>query len=204
MLLPRFCLITNRMLCDNLLYVVEEALRGGVRMIQLREKDLVSREWYHLAVEMRRLTRKYNALLIVNDRVDVALSVGADGIHVGKSSLPIPVIKKMISSHKKMLIGYSSHSLSEVQEVAREGVDWVSFSPIYYTPSKERYGEPQGIDRLKEVIKAVDIPVYALGGISIDNIDDVMATGCYGVSLISEIISSKNPYETTLSLLSHF
>ncbi|MDH4129807.1 MAG: thiamine phosphate synthase, partial [Spirochaetota bacterium] len=158
---------------------------------------------YNIACKIRKISKKYNSLLIINDRIDIALAVEADGIHVGKNSLPISAIKKLMSQHNhKLLIGYSTHSLKEAKELESEGVDWITFSPIYQSQSKSKYLSPKGLSSLEELVKNISIPVYALGGIKQTNIKDVMCTGVYGVALISEIISSNNPKQTANNLLS--
>jgi thiamine-phosphate pyrophosphorylase len=141
-------------------------------------------------------------MLIINDRVDIALSVDADGVHVGKSSLGIPIIKRLLSkANKDLLIGYSAHSLDESIMAERSGVDWVTFSPIYYTPSKIDYGKPQGIRQLIKLIDKLNIPIYALGGVNILNANEVCKTGVYGIALISNIISSKDPKDSAKEMI---
>ncbi len=171
-------------------------------MFQLREKDLSSRELLELAGDFRELSRRFNALLIINDRLDIALAVGADGIHVSKSSMPVPIIKNtLLRLNQKMMIGYSAHSLDEALKVMAYGVDWITFSPIFDTSSKRSFGPPQGIDSLVEVINRVDIPVFALGGIKVHNIQSLEKTQVHGVALISEIIGSNDPISMTQRIL---
>ncbi len=201
MTLPKLYLITDRTLCKNIFYTIEQALIAGVRMIQLREKDLSSAELYNMAYKMRELTNKYNAMLIINDRVDIALSVDADGIHVGKDSLSIPIIKNVLyRANKQLLIGYSAHSLKESIMVEDHGANWITFSPIYYTRSKMLYGRPQGIDRLIEITSRISIPVYALGGINNFNAVEVSKVA-YGIALISQIIGSTDPKHSAEEML---
>lgn len=197
-------MITDRKQCYNLLETVEKALKGGVKMVQLREKDLESKALYDLALQMRALTKKYDSLFIVNDRIDIALASEADGIHIGAKSLPISEISKQIrSSHRsRFYVGYSAHSLAEAQALEEVGVNWVTMSPIYESTSKPGYGPAIGLDELRKVIKLLSIPVYALGGIGSSNIEEVMSTGVYGVALISEIMASENPENSTRKILS--
>jgi len=200
-MLSKLYLITDSQQCHDILALIEKALKGGVRLIQLREKKLSSQSLFHLAQKCRKLTLQYHAKLIINDRIDIALSVEADGLHVGKNSLPITVLKKLCKN-QPLMIGYSAHSLSEAIAIEKEGVDWITFSPIYETASKMMYGLPQGIKKLSEVVNHLSIPVYALGGITINRIDELMQTGVYGVALISEIIASQEPDKVTQTLLS--
>ncbi len=200
--LPKLYLISDRLGCQNLYSTVEESFKGGLRMFQLREKDLSSRELLELARDFRELSHRFNALLIINDRLDIALAVGADGIHVGINSMPVPIIKNTLSRlNQDMMIGYSAHSLDEALKVMTYGVDWITYSPIFDTPSKKSFGPPQGVDSLIEVINRVDIPVFALGGIKVHNIEKLKHTGVHGLAVISEIISTDDPMAMTQRIL---
>ncbi len=196
--LPRLFLITDRTqaLGRPLLDVVKAALEGGVGLIQLREKDLSGRELFSLAREMRKLTTVYGAKLLINDRVDIALAVGADGVHLGRHSVSVKDAKRAFNStHPSSfvpIIGVSTHSLEEALQARSDGADFITFGPVYLTPSKAAYGEPVGIDKLREVSKAVSIPIYALGGIKGDNIEEVLSVGAYGVAMISAIMAAKD------------
>lgn len=179
--------------------VVADALAGGVRSIQLREKDLPACRLFELALQLRSLTREYNARLLINDRLDIALAVGADGVHIGAESLPLADVRRL--SGPDLLIGYSAHALGEALRAERDGADFVTFGPVYPTPSKLKYGEPLGVSQLAEVVSSLRIPVFALGGVKKTLVSEVMASGCYGVALISEIISATDPQNAARSLL---
>ena len=139
-------LITDRkQTCGRpLLDVVEEALKGGVRAVQLREKDLTSRELYELAYEMRKLTSRFNARLFLNDRLDIAMAVEADGVHLGINSIPVYKARKVLGEQK--LIGVSCHNQVNAITAQEKGADFITFGPVYYTASKAAYGEPLGLD----------------------------------------------------------
>lgn len=184
----------------RLLDVVEDALKGGVRGVQLREKDLSSRELYELAYDMRKLTVKYGAKLIINDRIDVALAVEADGVHLGYNSLPVHRARKLLGSGR--LIGLSCHNQVNAIMAQENGADFITFGPIYYTPSKANYGKPVGVESLETVCRLLDIPVYALGGIKKETIKDVMAAGASGISLVSAIIASDDPVAEAQAMIS--
>jgi thiamine-phosphate pyrophosphorylase len=194
-------LITDRRLGGgrDLLLVVEEALEGGVKAVQLREKDLSSRDMYELAFAMRKLTARYNAGLFINDRVDIALAVDADGVHLGGNSLPIHRARKVLG--KKRLIGVSCHN--QVNAVAAQdfGADFITYGPVFHTPSKAAYGSPVGIDSLREVAPRLRIPVFALGGITSRNTRQVLDAGAHGIALISAVIAAENPREEARTLL---
>ena len=208
-MLPNLYLITDRKQCSNLIDTIKMSLDGGLKLIQLREKDLSTKELFDLATEIKSLTDEYDAQLIINDRVDVALAIEADGVHIGVGSLPIDKIKALSSNSKlkshssKFLIGYSAHSLKEAVEVEKH-VDYIFFSPIFPTPSKMKYGNPQGLEKLKEVVAKISIPVYALGGIKLSNLSDILETEVHGVALISEVIASSDPMKATRNLIDLF
>jgi thiamine-phosphate pyrophosphorylase len=186
-------LITDRHQTGNLrlVDVVEDALKGGVRGVQLREKDLSSRELYELAYEMRKLTSRYGAKLLINDRVDIALAVEADGVHLGLNSMPIHRVRRLLGNSK--LIGLSCHNQINAIMAQENGADLITFGPVYYTPSKANYGKPVGVEKLEIVTHLLEIPVFALGGIKQDNILEVTAAGATGIALVSAIIASDDP-----------
>jgi thiamine-phosphate pyrophosphorylase len=187
------CLITDRSQTQgrDLLWVLEQALDGGVKAVQLREKDLGGKELFELAEKTRRLCNRYNARLFINDRLDVALAVEADGAQLGKTSIPIESARNLLGPQK--LIGASVHALTEATEAERSGADFILFGPVYFTPSKAAYGPPQGLTALKQLVEKISSPIYAIGGIKPQNIEETKRTGIRGVALISAILNSDNP-----------
>lgn len=183
----RLSLPPERLLLDTL----EQALDGGVRAVQLREKDLSAKDLFELAVKIRALTRRYDARLLINDRIDVALAVDADGVHLAHNSLPVALARELLGPHK--LIGVSTHQLDEIHTAARNGADFLTFSPIYQTPSKIAYGPPQGLERLRHACQISSLPIFALGGIRLDRIHEVRAAGAHGAAVISAIFSAADP-----------
>jgi thiamine-phosphate pyrophosphorylase len=186
-------LITDRKLTQgrDLCAVLERALEGGVKAIQLREKDLDGKEIFALADKLSVICHRYNAELFINDRIDVALAVDAAGVQLGKTSLPIATARRLMGSGK--LIGYSTHSPQEAKQAERAGADFVLFGPVYFTPSKAPYGAPQGLTPLKETVGQIALPVYAIGGINPANLAQTMNTGIHGIALISAIIAANDP-----------
>jgi thiamine-phosphate pyrophosphorylase len=184
---------------QDLPWVLERALEGGVGAVQLREKDLGGKELFLLAEATRRLTQRYRALLFINDRIDIALAVEADGVQLGKACLPIVAARRLLGAHK--MIGASTHSLEEAWAAEQSGADFVLFGPIFLTPSKISYGEPQGLAALKEIVEKIALPVYAIGGIKPENIVETRDTGVRGVALISAVMSARDPTEATRSIL---
>ncbi len=195
-------LITDRKLfSDNfsLFTAVEEALKVGLKAVQLREKDLGTRELLGMAYRMRELTSAYKAKLFINDRVDIALAVEADGVQLGKEGIPAHAVRKTFRD--KLVISVSTHSLDEALEAERGGADFITLGPIYHTPSKIKYGEPIGIETLKKVKAKISIPVLAIGGIKLDRAREVKEAGADGIAFISAILTAENIRETTKEFL---
>lgn len=183
----------------TLIETVEAALRGGVRAVQLREKDLPAAQLLPLAVELRALTNHYNARLLINDRVDVALAVAADGVHLGGHSLPPASVRRLLGPER--LIGVSTHHLKEIAAAAASGADFVTFGPVFATPSKAGFGPPLGLDALRTACESSPIPVFALGGISAGGRPLLHACGAGRFAVISAIIAAPSPETAARALL---
>ncbi len=175
----------------DLLTAVEEALKGGVDALQLRDKDMPDAERLALAHQLRVLTRRYRARLLINGSVEIALAVEADGVHLGTSSQPVAEARRLLGP--KRLIGYSAHSLEELTLVTRQGADFATFSPVFFTPSKASYGPPQGLERLAAACSISPIPIFALGGIDQHRMTAIRQTGAQGIAVISAILASNEP-----------
>lgn len=185
-------LITDRKLFqdeEGLFRAVEQALEAGVRAVQLREKDLGVRDLLRMAYRMRGLTRSFSARLFINDRVDVALAAEADGVHLGATGMPAHAAKK--ASSGRLLVGASTHTREEAEIAQREGADFITFGPVYETPSKLRYGRPVGTAALEEIRRAIALPVFAIGGIRKENVTEVMKAGADGIAVISAVLASR-------------
>ena len=178
--LQKFYAITDRKQFKKpFLYQIEEILRNKTQMIQIREKDLNTKELLSICKEVKCIMQSYkNSCLIINERVDIAILCGADGVHLPENSFDVKDVKK---SFPHLIVGKSCHSLECAKVAEEQGADYITFSPIFYVPNK---GKPQGLDKLKEVVNQISIPVYALGGINSSNIDDVLKTGVFGVASI--------------------
>ena len=170
---------------------VEAALRGGVRAVQLREKDLGAAELLPLAMELRDLTRRFAARLLINDRIDVALAVDADGVHLGGHSLPVTVARRLLGAEK--LIGVSTHRPGEIALATAAGADFVTFGPVFTTPSKAGFGPPLGVAALRAACTAGQLPVFALGGIKANHLPELTGSGAHGIAVISAIIATPDP-----------
>jgi thiamine-phosphate pyrophosphorylase len=183
----------------DLLWLLEQALDAGVKAIQLREKDLGGRDLFLLAEKVSNLCQSYRSALFVNERIDIALAVNAAGVQLGNASVPVALARELLGAQK--MIGLSTHSFGEALEAQQQGADFVLFGPVYFTPSKATYGAPQGLNKLKEVVEKISLPVYAIGGIKPENILDLKRLGVSGVALISAIMSSDAPKNATTDLL---
>ena len=183
----------------DLLWILEQALDGGVKAIQLREKDLSGKDLFSLAERVHGLCQRYDAALLINDRVDVAMAVDAAGVQLNKLSVPVRTARALLGTQK--IIGASTHSLKEASEAEQAGADFVLFGPVYFTPSKAAYGPPQGLTALKTIVANISLPVYAIGGIKLENIDATRKLGVRGVALISAIVSAASPKEATETIL---
>lgn len=150
-------------------------------------------------MELRSITSAFGARLFINDRLDVALAVGADGVHLGAASLPIREARRLAGP--RFLIGYSAHACDEACQAEADGADFITFGPVYHTPSKASFGPPFGVGALKMVCSRVNIPVFALGGVKITSISEVLAAGAGGIALISAIMASSDPRQAAVSLL---
>jgi thiamine-phosphate pyrophosphorylase len=195
-------LITDRKLFDaqcTMYLALETALAAGVRAVQLREKDLSIRDLLDMAYWMRELTNEYDAKLFINDRVDVALAVDADGVHLGQNSITVHAVRK-IAGHK-LLTGVSTHSIDEAIEAEKDGADFITIGPIYETPSKLSYGQPVGINSIRDIKSRISIPALAIGGIKPDKVKEAIKTGADGIALISGILTAKNIKQTTEDFL---
>ena len=188
----RLYVITNRQLCGDrtLTEVVGEVCRGGVKAIQLREKDLPAKSIFNLAQEIQQICKRTGAKLLINDRFDIAGAVGADGVHLTSKSLPVEIVRKNFNSDK--LVGVSTHSLEEARRAQDSGADFVLFGPIYPTPSKAAYGHPQGLTKLQEVARSVAIPVFAVGGMTPEKAKECVESDAFGVAVISSVMSTRD------------
>ncbi len=195
------CLVTDRHQAGSrdLFAVVGQALQAGVRAVQLREKDLATRDLYDLAGKLLAMTRGAGAALLINDRVDVAMALATDGVHLTRRSLPPREARSLLGPEK--LIGISCHSLAEVREAEDGGVDFVVLGPIFETPSKARFGPPLTTAILRQARATTSLPILAIGGINSLRVPEVMAAGADGVSVISAVMAAPDPGAAASQLL---
>jgi thiamine-phosphate pyrophosphorylase len=185
--------ITHRRVAGDrsILDVVRAAIRGGASVVQLREKTATTREMVELGQALGEITRPAGVPLIVNDRLDVALAIAAEGVHVGHDDMPVGLARRLIGPD--LLLGASPETLSEARQMERDGADYLGVGDVYGTPSKSDAGTPIGVDGLTEVIRAVSIPVVAIGGITLENAGAVIQAGAAGVAVISAVVGAPDP-----------
>jgi thiamine-phosphate pyrophosphorylase len=191
--IPRLYVVSDRQQTQArpLAQVMTSAAQGGAGMVQLREKDLSARELFALGTELQGALATHGVPLLINDRLDVALALGAAGAHLAGHSLSTAHARRVLGPHK--LIGVSTHSLAQARAAMDEGADFIVFGPVFETPSKMAYGLPQGLRQLADVVRHVTIPVLAIGGIDADNLTLVMREGAHGVAMIRAILAAPDP-----------
>jgi thiamine-phosphate pyrophosphorylase len=176
---------------------VQQALDGGVDWVQLRDKTGSAAAMYQQAEHLRALTRPRQARLSINDRLDVALAVKADGVHLAGQSLPVGAAARVAQG--RLLVGRSVHGLAEAQAAVAEGADYLTFGHVFPTQSHPGL-PPHGLEELRQVVDTVDVPVLAIGGISTQTLEPVLATGCAGIAVISAILSAIDPRQAAAQL----
>jgi thiamine-phosphate pyrophosphorylase len=185
-------LVTDRRLASEefLSRLLREAADAGVDRIQIREKDLGGRQLLRLVRQALDCVEGRRTTLFVNDRLDVALSLPVHGLHLGRSSLPPEVARRIAGD--ELVIGSSAHNLEEALEAQENGADYLFVGPVYPTPSKEAYGDPLGTARLETIVRRVRIPVYAIGGIVPDRLEELRHVPLTGVAMISAFVRARS------------
>lgn len=186
---------------EKFLKTIEEAIKGGVSVVQIREKTAETLDFYNLALRVKEITTKYNVPLIINDRVDVALAIDADGVHVGQSDMPCDVTRKLIGNNK--ILGVSAATIPEAQKAQKDGADYIGTGAVFPTATKDDAPSITKQD-LKEIVESIDIPVVAIGGINHDNASELTDTGIAGLSVVSAIMNADNPKKASKELLNIF
>ncbi len=186
---------------EKFLKTIEESIRGGVSVVQIREKTADTLDFYNLALKVKEITSRYDVPLIINDRVDVALAIDADGVHVGQSDMPCEVTRKLVGPNK--IVGVSAATIEEAKKAEKDGADYIGTGAVFPTATKD--DAPKITKKeLKEVADSINIPVVAIGGITLENAHELKDTGIKGLSVVSAIMSSQNPKESSQKLLNIF
>lgn len=189
-------ILAGRDLCK----AVEESIKGGATVVQLREKNVSDEEFLEIAKNLQKITRKYNIPLIINDNVEIAKEIDAEGVHIGQSDDTLSHARKLLGEDK--IIGVSVCSIEETRKALEGGADYLGIGAVFYTGSKKDINKPLGIENLKKIVDIIDIPSVAIGGIHLDNIEDTMSTGVDGVAVISEILGKEDIKKATEVLAS--
>jgi thiamine-phosphate pyrophosphorylase len=192
--------ITNRKAAGGrpLTEVVQAAVAGGATIVQLREKTATTREMIELGWALHEITQAAGIRLIVNDRVDVALAIAAEGVHVGQDDMPAPLVRRLIGLDR--ILGVSAGTVAEARQAEADGADYIGVGDVFGTPSKPDAGVPIGVEGLAEIAGAVSIPVVGIGGITAENAAQVIRAGAAGVAVISAVIGAEDPEAATRRL----
>lgn len=189
----RLYLVTDRAAASgrSISDVVLEAVKGGVTMVQLREKACSTRDFVALGCELRKILSPFGVPLIVNDRVDVALACNADGVHIGQSDMPYDIARRLLGPDR--IIGLSVECMEDVYAANSLDVDYIGVSPVFSTPTKTDTARPFGLEGLREAVRASVHPVVGIGGINASNVSDVILCGADGIAVVSAVMSADSP-----------
>ncbi len=193
-------LVTDRLHARgrSTLEIVKAAVEGGVSVVQLREKNLGTRDFLNEGLLIRDFLKSKSVPLIINDRVDIALALDADGVHVGQEDMPVDMVRKLLGPEK--IIGLSIQDLSQIDEIATENADYIAVSPIFPTPTKTTDSH-WGIDGLIQVRRATVLPIVAIGSVNIENAGHVVQAGADSIAVVTAIVSADDPETATRSLV---
>ena len=182
---------------EEFLNIIEEAIKGGTSIVQLREKTASTKDFYKLALKVKEITSKYDVPLLINDRIDIALAVDSDGVHIGQDDMPADIAREIIGDDK--ILGVSASTVEEAKKAQMDGADYIGSGAVFPTSTKDdadSVSKPQ----LKEIVDSIDIPVVAIGGITLENANTLKDTGIAGFSVVSAIMSAKDPKEASQKL----
>lgn len=193
-------LVTDRSLSlgRSIESIVEQAANGGVTMVQLREKECSSGEFYDLAIKLKQCLKPFNIPLIINDRLDIALACDAEGLHIGQSDIPYPVARKVFGKDK--IIGLSVESLQDALDANQTDVDYIGISPVFSTATKTDTAPELGLEGVRKIMSISKHPSVGIGGINITNAADILSAGANGIAVVSAIMSANDPQQATIEL----
>lgn len=180
--------------------IVRQAIEGGVTMVQLREKELNTKQFVQKAITLKNILKPFNVPLIINDRVDIALAINADGIHIGQADMPFELVKKIVS--KNMIIGLSVENYEQAKEAESFDLDYIGVSPVFATPTKTNFEtKPWGLEGLRKLKALSKHNLIAIGGINAENTAKVIEAGADGIAVVSAICSAENPKAASEELI---
>jgi thiamine-phosphate pyrophosphorylase len=197
----RLLLVTDRQQTKGrpLISVLAHALKAGGTFIQLRERDLCAKDLLALAGEIQQLTKPHRGQLVINDRLDVALSIDEAGVHLRSNSLPVVVARRLLGPGR--LLGASAHSVAEALAAEASGADYVVLGPMYDTPSKRMFGPPLGLATLEEAARDVRVPIFAIGGVTAARARELRRAGAFGIAVITAVLCADDVEAATTALL---
>ena len=182
---------------EEFLNIIEEAIKGGTSIVQLREKTASTKDFYKLALKVKEITSKYDVPLLINDRIDIAIAIDSEGVHIGQDDMPADIAREIIGDDK--ILGVSASTVEEAKKAQMDGADYIGSGAVFPTSTKDdadSVSKPQ----LKEIVDSIDIPVVAIGGITLENANTLKDTGIAGFSVVSAIMSAKDPKEASQKL----
>ena len=182
---------------DEFLNIIEEAIKGGTTIVQLREKTASTKEFYDLALRVKEITSRYGVPLLINDRIDIALAVGSEGVHIGQDDMPADIAREIIGEDK--ILGVSASTVEEAKKAEIDSADYIGSGAVFPTATKDD-ADSVSKEELKEIVDSIDIPVVAIGGITVENASTLKGSGIAGVSVVSAIMSAEDPKEASEKL----
>ena len=182
---------------EEFLNIIEEAIKGGTTVVQLREKTASTKDFYDLALKVKEITSKYDVPLLINDRIDIAIAVDSEGVHIGQDDMPADIARRIIGEDK--ILGVSASTVEEAKKAQEDGADYIGSGAVFPTATKDD-ADSVSKEELKEIVDSIDIPVVAIGGITLENAESLKDTGIAGFSVVSAIMSADNPKEASQKL----
>ena len=182
---------------EEFLNIIEEAIKGGTTIVQLREKTASTKEFYELALMVKEITSRYDVPLLINDRIDVALAVDSEGVHIGQDDMPADIAREIIGDDK--ILGVSASTVDEAKKAEMDSADYIGSGAVFPTATKDD-ADSVSKEELKEIVDSIDIPVVAIGGITVKNANTLKGSGIAGFSVVSAIMSAEDPKEASRKL----
>ena len=182
---------------EEFLNIIEEAIKGGTTIVQLREKTASTKEFYDLALRVKEITSRYGVPLLINDRIDIALAIDSEGVHIGQDDMPADIAREIIGEDK--ILGVSASTVEEAKKAENDSADYIGSGAVFPTATKDD-ADSVSKEELKEIVDSIDIPVVAIGGITVENANTLKGSGIAGFSVVSAIMSAEDPKEASEKL----
>ena len=182
---------------EEFLNIIEEAIKGGTTVVQLREKTASTKEFYDLALRVKEITSRYGVPLLINDRIDIALAIDSEGVHIGQDDMPADIAREIIGEDK--ILGVSASTVEEAKKAENDSADYIGSGAVFPKATKDD-ADSVSKEELKEIVDSIDIPVVAIGGITVENASSLKDSGIAGFSVVSAIMSAEDPKEASKKL----